>query len=234
MLLALSVNRDSRLTPCQVVQVAAVPVAGGGGGGGGTPTTLTIHYRRSAGDTSGWTLHTWDAAVETAWAAGLAPARSDDFGVVYEVPLRANSGSVGYIFHKGDEKDHGGADQRVTLQPGANVIWRVQGDPATYLSNPLGAAVAYGVVYAHLGVSERDALLAFGYNRLTGIVSAGLRLVAIGQQQGQTLLTQTLRRLPDAVERILSMGDAPLRSFNPILDIQQMNHRYVYSRLFRS
>ena len=26
----------------------------------------------------------------------------------------------------------------------------------------------------------------------------------------------------------------PLRSFNPLLDIQQMNHRYVYSRLFRS
>ena len=26
----------------------------------------------------------------------------------------------------------------------------------------------------------------------------------------------------------------PLRSFSPILDIQQMNHQYLYSRLFRS
>jgi len=40
--------------------------------------------------------------------------------------------------------------------------------------------------------------------------------------------------LPSAVERILDMKDEPLRSFSPMLDIQQMNHRYVYSRLFRS
>jgi len=47
---------------------------------------------------------------------------------------------VGYIFHKGDEKDHGGADQRYTLLPGTNEIWRIQGDATTYSSNPLGAA----------------------------------------------------------------------------------------------
>jgi len=36
------------------------------------------------------------------------------------------------------------------------------------------------------------------------------------------------------VDRILQMKEAPLRSFNPLLDIEQMNHQYVYSRLFRS
>jgi urease accessory protein UreF len=30
------------------------------------------------------------------------------------------------------------------------------------------------------------------------------------------------------------MADEPLRAFSPVLDIQQMNHQYVYSRLFRS
>ncbi len=55
------------------------------------------------------------------------------------MPLAANSGSVGYIMHKGDTKDHAGADQRHTRQPGRNEIWRIEGDNATYTRNPDGA-----------------------------------------------------------------------------------------------
>jgi pullulanase len=121
--------------------LSAVPTAGPGGGGGGggtTPTTLTIHYKRLAGDYTGWTLHTWDAAAATTWEAGLTGTASA-FGRSYVVPLVANSGSVGYIFHKGDTKDHAGADQRYTLQPGRNEIWRIEGDNAVYTRNPDGA-----------------------------------------------------------------------------------------------
>ena len=96
------------------------------------------------------------------------------------------------------------------------------------------AAVAYAAVFFYCGVEERDAALAYGYNRLTGIVSAGLRLISMGQNQGQRLLTKTADLLPEAVERILASQDEPLRSFSPILDIHQMNHQYLYSRLFRS
>jgi urease accessory protein len=96
------------------------------------------------------------------------------------------------------------------------------------------AAAAYGVVFCHRGLSRRDAVLAFGYNRLAGIVSAGLRLISIGHQQGQLILTKTIDRLPAAADRIMQMTGEPLRAFSPVLDIQQMNHQYVYSRLFRS
>jgi len=96
------------------------------------------------------------------------------------------------------------------------------------------AAAAYALVFFHRGMAAREGLLAFGYSRLAGIVSAGLRLISIGQQQGQALLTKAIHRLPEAADRIMEMQDRPLTSFNPILDIHQMNHRYVYSRLFRS
>jgi urease accessory protein len=94
--------------------------------------------------------------------------------------------------------------------------------------------LAYALVFFHRGIAEQEAALAFGYNRLAGMVSAGLRLISIGHQQGQQLLSQTIERLPVAVDRIMEKVDEPLRSFNPRLDIQQMNHQYVYSRLFRS
>jgi urease accessory protein len=96
------------------------------------------------------------------------------------------------------------------------------------------AAVAYAVVFAHRTLAPRDALVAFGYTRLAGMVSAALRLTAMGQQQGQAILTDALNRLPLVVERVLRSEAEPLRSFGPLLDVQQMNHRYVYSRLFRS
>jgi pullulanase len=120
--------------------LSAAPVASAPGGGGGAATTLTLHYKRPAGDYTGWTVHTFNAAVETSWTTGLATTTQDAFGAVVNVPLKANSGSVGYIFHKGDEKDHGGADQAHVLKPGANEIWRIQGDNTTYTSNPAGAA----------------------------------------------------------------------------------------------
>jgi len=56
----------------------------------------------------------------------------------------------------------------------------------------------------------------------------------MGQQQAQNLLAESLERLPAAVDRIVEMEAEPLRSFAPLMDIAQMNHRYVYSRLFRS
>jgi len=96
------------------------------------------------------------------------------------------------------------------------------------------APVAYAVVFSHRGIADRDALLAFGYLRLTGMVSAALRLISIGQQQGQALLTNILEQLPEAAGRVLRNEFEPLRSFSPFLEVQQMNHRYIYSRLFRS
>ena len=96
------------------------------------------------------------------------------------------------------------------------------------------AAAAYAIVFAHLGLTPREAVMAFAYNRLAGIVSAGLRLISIGQNQGQVLLTSALNRLAGTADRIVENSDAPLRSFSPYMDIQQMNHQYVYSRLFRS
>src|SRR5947207_14752982 len=63
------------------------------------------------------------------------------------------------------------------------------------------AAAAYAIVYFKSGVEERSAALAFGYNRLAGIVSAGLRLIPMGQHQGQALMTKTRDYPLDGVER---------------------------------
>ena len=74
---------------------------------------------------------------------------TDSFGGVYEVALKNTSGEVGYIFHKGDTKDHGGTDQKYTLKPGKNEIWRIEGDSVTYATNPPGPAPDLTSVRVH-------------------------------------------------------------------------------------
>lgn len=109
-------------------------------------SALRIHYQRTAGDYSGWGLHFWNldgSAANTTgidWATPLVAAGTDAFGPYYDVPLSAETGTIGYIFHKADEKDHGGADQSYVLN-GKFEIWRKQGDPTTYETDPATISV---------------------------------------------------------------------------------------------
>jgi pullulanase/glycogen debranching enzyme len=119
--------------------VPAASLASQGPAGANATTTLKVHYRRTAGDYAGWQIHTWNAAQDPGWNQGWNATGSDAFGVVYDVPLVADTGTVGYLFHNGDTKDDGGADQAYVLQAGANEIWRIQDDLTTYTSNPIGA-----------------------------------------------------------------------------------------------
>lgn len=97
------------------------------------------------------------------------------------------------------------------------------------------APTVYALVFAMIDIPRHDGLLGFGYTRLLGIVSAALRLISIGQQEAQGVLAHGLTRLPDIIKKLQSFDDHhPLESFTPLMDIQQMNHRYLYSRLFRS
>ncbi len=82
-------------------------------------TTLTIHYHRFDANYAGWGLHLWDAVewesggifyideVQYSWTSPFPPTGSDDFGVVWEVPIAYPDVDLGFIIHNGDVKDPG-------------------------------------------------------------------------------------------------------------------------------
>ena len=167
------VNAALEVGNTAVASAVLVGVAANNDGGGATPggtgatvgdaTSLTIHYKRLDANATDWKLHLFGSAQETTWEAGLVAARTDSFGSVFTVPLKTPNGSVGYIFHKGDTKDHGGADQSYLLKAGANEIWRIEADNVTYTANPAGLSVPdiktvrvhyqrYGADYAAYGL----------------------------------------------------------------------------------
>ncbi|HVB38180.1 MAG TPA: urease accessory UreF family protein [Vicinamibacterales bacterium] len=99
---------------------------------------------------------------------------------------------------------------------------------------PANLPIAYGAVAVSAGLDARAMLLGYGYGRLAGVASAALRLMPIGQQAAQRLLTGRLASLPTVVDAVLARGVQAPRTFAPAQDIEQMAHRRVYSRLFRS
>ncbi|OKJ42397.1 pullulanase-type alpha-1,6-glucosidase [Streptomyces sp. CB01580] len=111
-------------------------------------TKAVLHYYRADGDYDGWGLHTWTGAKNpTDWAKPLRPVKQDASGATFEVPLAEDATSLGYILHKGDEKDLPG-DQSLDLATHGNEVWLLGGTPGYLLPQ------AGGVPAPDLGKAE--------------------------------------------------------------------------------
>jgi pullulanase len=85
---------------------------------------LRVRYLRPDGKYDGWGLHVWeDAAKPTEWAAPLQQTGVDAGGAYWDVPLKDGAAKVGFIVHKGDEKDPG-ADLFADPTKGREVLVR--------------------------------------------------------------------------------------------------------------
>ena len=97
---------------------------------------------------------------------------------------------------------------------------------------PGHAAVAVGLTLAACGWSRPDTVAAFLYQTAQGMVSAAMKLLPVGQQQGQQLLAEWGPLIAEVSSRVTPHDD--LGSWSPIQDIYAMRHARLESRLFRS
>jgi urease accessory protein len=92
--------------------------------------------------------------------------------------------------------------------------------------------VAVGLTLGACGWSRQDTVAAFLYQTAQGMVSAAMKLMPVGQQQGQQLLAEWCPLIAQLSDRV--KPQAALVSWSPIQDIYAMRHARVESRLFRS
>ena len=105
---------------------------------------------------------------------------------------------------------------------------------ATVWDGPVAYPVAVGVAAAGHGVALEPALNAFLHAVTANLISAGVRLVPLGQTDGQRLLAAfepivaatAARALATSLDQI---GGAAFRA-----DLASMQHETQYTRLFRS
>jgi len=93
-------------------------------------------------------------------------------------------------------------------------------------------AVSLGLTLAAAGWSKKDTIAAFLYQTATGFIAAAMKLIPLGQSEGQRLLGNWL----EVVQRVSqdAAHQRVLRSWSPVQDIYAMRHSRLESRLFRS
>jgi urease accessory protein len=94
--------------------------------------------------------------------------------------------------------------------------------------------VAVGVTAKGHGVDRHFAMVAFAQGYVSNLVSAAVRLIPLGQTDGQRIITNLM---PLVLQTVDSVADTPLENVTTatiIADILSMQHESQYTRLFRS
>ena len=95
-------------------------------------------------------------------------------------------------------------------------------------------AVAFGMSAGALGWEAEAAATAFLYSTTALLVGAALRLLPMGQMEGQAVLWSLHPVIERVAREAAERSPADLWSFTPGLDIQGILHEQLDARLFRS
>ena len=94
--------------------------------------------------------------------------------------------------------------------------------------------VVFALVCGALEISKEDAVMAYLYQTVSGIVSAGVRLIPLGHLDGQRVIEEVRLTALNVAEDLVSLSEDDLSSFAPGIEIRAMRHECLYTRLFRS
>jgi urease accessory protein len=95
-------------------------------------------------------------------------------------------------------------------------------------------ALIHGWVSYRLGIGLDQAAEGFLYTCIVTCINSALRLMPIGQTQGQALLAELLPLTREAWKQAESLDPMELYANVPAAEIAMMQHETLYSRLFMS
>ena len=137
-------------------------------------------------------------------------------------PLRDASRSVGRQFlrtARGFIRD--------TLLDDLEEEARVERTPGHY-------PITLGCVAESLGLTCEEALESLCYGVVSGLVSAAVRLVPLGQTEGQRVISNLEGAVRETVETATALSLEDAHSWGPGHEIRAMTHRRLHTRLFVS
>ncbi len=92
----------------------------------------------------------------------------------------------------------------------------------------------FALAAAHWRIAREDCLLGYTWGWLENQVAAGIKLVPLGQTEGQRLLLELGMQIPDLVTQALAVDERDIGAGAPAMAIASSRHETQYTRLFRS
>ena len=103
-----------------------------------------------------------------------------------------------------------------------------------HVGTPIAHCVAVAITCAAHGVSLTLSLHAYLHAVVANLVSAGARLIPLGQTQAQIAIAHLSTTLSHVIERALTTSLDDLGTSAPAVEICSLRHETQYTRLFRS
>jgi len=95
-------------------------------------------------------------------------------------------------------------------------------------------SIVFGLFAKAMGISKQDALYGFYYNAASGFVTNSVKLIPLGQQDGQEILFSLI----PLMQQLANQSTQPDKDLIGIcctgFDIRSMQHEQLYSRLYMS
>ena len=193
------------------------------------------------------------------YAAGAGRVTDRDALVAWvETVLLHGTGRVDGVLFREAHRAAGSADWNAlddiatlgnAFQPTAEIALETRAQGDAFLTATQGAwpapaldrldsgvvyPVAVGLACAAHGIALEDGLNAYFHAFAANLVSAGVRLIPLGQSDGQAALAALEPGVARAAGQAMVIAIDDLGSAAPLLDLASMHHETQYSRLFRS
>ncbi len=97
---------------------------------------------------------------------------------------------------------------------------------------PYPSAVGIAAAYGAIGLEQT--LVAFFHSVVSNLVSAGIRLVPLGQTAGQRIIASLQPAVIAAARSVLRRDPADIGAAAPLIEWTSAAHETQYTRLFRS
>lgn len=94
--------------------------------------------------------------------------------------------------------------------------------------------IAYGIAASYWEIDLEAATLGYLQGWVANLVNAGIKLIPLGQTQGQQVILRLAGAIADATKRVMHWSDDDLESNSWGLQLASMTHETLYSRIFRS
>ncbi len=107
-------------------------------------------------------------------------------------------------------------------------------DLVSATGTPCNYAIAFGLAAAHWQIELPGSVLGYLHSWASNLISAGVKLIPLGQTVGQQLLLDLNPHLIQCTQDVLSLEDEQLSSCGWGLSLASMAHETQYTRLFRS
>ena len=126
-----------------------------------------------------------------------------------------------------------------SLQMGRSLIKLMQDLEPQLNVSPLSPrschyCIAFGVACGYWNIDLSDAALGYVQSWVVNLVNAGVKLIPLGQTEGQRIILGLADAIAHAADKALGWQDSQLESNSWGMQLASMAHETQYTRIFRS